>query len=535
MAGPGNILIKIGADAGQAVRELGTVDKALGSTMSHSEKMSAGLKKAALPAAAALGAIGFAAIDATKAAAEDAAAQEHLAGVMKRTAGATDATVKSTEDWISGISRATGVSDDELRPALESLVTATGSVSKSQKEMKAALDIAAASGKSVTEVTKAMALAHTGQTAKLEKLVPGLSKASKESDDMNTIMAELARTTGGSMAQSTETAAGQFKIFQNQTSELKESLGAALLPVVEALVPVLVELADVTAEHTGMVKIAIGVIAALAAGILVANAAMKVSAAVTFAMENAQKAAAAAAKAWAAAQWLLNAALNANPIGLVLVALAALAAAIYLAYTRSETFRNVVDKAMDVVKDSVNALNIAFDHLKDAAFFAWDWIKDHWKLALFAFGPIGAAVYLISENFDKIKSAATAAKDYLVEAWTVAKFAFGPIATAVNAIANAFKRIWHWAQQAWHAIDDLIGLLGKIKVPKLPHIPGLSMAAPAVAGFGPTAYGVAAGAGRAAAPAGITVNVYGAVDPEGTARAIRRILEGHDRRQGRRI
>ena len=59
VAGPGNILIKIGADAGQAVRELGTVDKALGSTMTTSEKMGAGIKKAALPAAAALGAIGY--------------------------------------------------------------------------------------------------------------------------------------------------------------------------------------------------------------------------------------------------------------------------------------------------------------------------------------------------------------------------------------------------------------------------------------------------------------------------------------------
>src|SRR5262245_63385689 len=131
--------------------------------MTTSEKMSAGIKKAALPAAAALGAIGYAALGATKAAAEDAAAQEHLAGVMKRTAGATDAQVKATEDWISKTSLATGVADDDLRPAMENLLTATGSVAESQKEMGAAMDIAAASGKSVTDVTKAMALAHQGQ------------------------------------------------------------------------------------------------------------------------------------------------------------------------------------------------------------------------------------------------------------------------------------------------------------------------------------------------------------------------------------
>ena len=110
--------------------------------------------------------------------------------------------MKATEDWIAGISRATGVSDDELRPAMETLVTATGDVSKAQKDMQAALDISAASGKDMATVSKAIAMAHTGQTAKLEKLVPGLSAAAKESDDMNVIMEELATTTGGAMAAS---------------------------------------------------------------------------------------------------------------------------------------------------------------------------------------------------------------------------------------------------------------------------------------------------------------------------------------------
>ena len=504
MAGPGNILIRVGAEAGQAVRELSTVDKALGSTMSTSEKMGAGLKKAALPAAAALGAIGYAAIGATKAALEDAAAQDKLAGVLKRTTGATDAQVKATEDWISSVSRSTGVADDELRPALELLVTATGDVSKAQKDMQAALDISAASGKSVEEVSKAIALAHTGQTAKLEKLIPGLSEASKKSDDMNVIMGELAKTTGGAMAQSADTAAGQMKIMQNQTAELQESLGAALLPVVEALVPVMVGLADVAAENEGVIKALVAVVAGLAAAILIANGAMKLYAAGQLAVK-------AATAAWTAAQWLLNAALNANPIGLIVLALAAVAAGIYLAYTRSETFRRVVGDALDVVTDSVKALDRAFDALRAAAFAAWNWITDHWKLALFAFGPIGAAIYLISENFDRIKRMASAA--------------FDAIAAGINAVLDPIR--------------ELIRLLGKIKVPKirLPNLPGPLLAPAGAAsggGIGPGSQ-AAGPAVMSSAAGGITVNVYGAVDPEGTARAIRRILERHDRRQGRTI
>lgn len=498
MAGPGNILIKIGADAGQAVRELSTVDKSLGKTMTTSEKMSAGLKKAALPAAAALGAIGFAAIGATKAAIEDSAAQAKLAGVLKRTTGATDAQVAATEDWITAVSRSTGVADDELRPALATLVTATGSVSQSQREMKAALDISAASGKDLETVTKAMALAHTGQTAKLEKLIPGLSKASKESDDMNVIMTELAKTTGGAMAKSTDTAAGQMKIMQNQTNELQESLGYALLPIVKALVPIMVKLADVAARNTTAIKVLVGVVAALAAGILVANAAMKVYDAASIAVR-------AATKAWTAAQWLLNAALDANPIGLVIVALAALAGGIYLAYTRSATFRRIVGDAMDAVRAAVGALVHTFNVLRETATWAFNWITDHWRLALFAFGPIGAAVYLISEHFERIRQ--------------MAKWAFDTILKGVHAVMDPIR--------------DLIKLLGKIHVPSihLPHVPNPFGAPGPAVGIGPRA----AGAGTAAGAGGITVNVYGALDPEGTARSIRRVLERHDRRQGRRL
>ena len=528
MAGPGNILIKVGADAGQAVRELSTVDKALGDTMSSSEKMGAGLKKAALPAAAALGAIAIASVGAAKAAAEDASEQEHLAGVLRRVTGATDAQVASLEDWIGGLSEATGVTDSELRPSLEKIVTATGDVTKSQALMKQALDISAASGKDVETVSTAIAKAYTGSTASLEKLIPGLSEAAKESDDFNVIMAELAKTTGGAMAESAGTAEGQMKILNNQMGELEEELGSALLPVMRVLLPLMRSLASFASDNAGAIQVLVGVIAGLSAAILVANAAMKAYAA-------AQAIVKAATAAWTAAQWLLNAALTANPLGLVIVAVAALGAALVLAYQRSETFRNVVDRAMDVVRSSVAALGAAFNSLRNAAFLAWDWVVDHWKVALFAFGPVGAAVYAIATNFDAIKRAADAAYDFVKKTWTIASFAFGPIESAVRGIASAFDAIASAVRGAVDAVQDLIGWLGRIKIPKLPSlgdlIPGRGRSIiPAGAGAGPRAAGLAAPAGTA----GLTINVYGAIDPEGTARSIRRVLASHDRRQGRR-
>jgi hypothetical protein len=61
-------------------------------------------------------------------------------------------------------------------------------------------------------------------------------------------------------------------------------------------------------------------------------------------------------KAWTAAQWLFNAAMSANPIGLVVVAIAALVAALVLAWNKSETFRKIVTAAWEGIKAAASAV-----------------------------------------------------------------------------------------------------------------------------------------------------------------------------------
>lgn len=105
-----------------------------------------------------------------------------------------------------------------------------------------------------------------------------------------------------------------------------------------------------------------------------------------------EKIGAAVTKAVAAAQWLLNAAMEANPIGLVVVALAALVAGLVIAYKKSETFRNIV--------------NGAFKGVQKAVGFVVGFIKDHWEALLIAItGPTGAAIVLIVKNWDKVTAA----------------------------------------------------------------------------------------------------------------------------------
>jgi len=102
-------------------------------------------------------------------------------------------------------------------------------------------------------------------------------------------------------------------------------------------------------------------------------------------------AASVATKTYAAAQWLLNAAMSANPVGLIILAIIALVAIVVVAYKKSETFRRIVGKA--------------FEWVQKAASATWQWIKGNWPLLLAIItGPIGLAVRWVIQNFDRIKA-----------------------------------------------------------------------------------------------------------------------------------
>ena len=111
-----------------------------------SEKSAYAIKKAAVPAAAALAGLGVALGDAAKSAIEDDAAQKLLASALKKTTGATDAQIAANENWITAQGKLLGVTDDELRPVINRFSRATGDLTKAQQLATQAMDIAAATG-----------------------------------------------------------------------------------------------------------------------------------------------------------------------------------------------------------------------------------------------------------------------------------------------------------------------------------------------------------------------------------------------------
>ena len=372
MANVAELVVKIIADTKDA-------QKGVDDVSSKSSKMGAGLRSAAAPAAAALAAVGAAAVSAAKAAAEDEQAQAILANTMQKTTGASDKQIASMEDYISKMTLATGVADDELRPAMGNLLRATGDAAKSQDALKVALDVSAATGKSVESVTAAMSKGYGGSAASLKKLVPSLDDATVASGDMDAIMKELAETTAGSAAASADTAAGKMAIFQNAMGEAQEEAGSALIPALTALADVAVKVAKWIGENTTLFLVIAGVIAGVAAAILIANAAIAVYTTVT------TIAGIVSAASWGAA--LL-------PILLVIAAVLLVVGAVVLLWKKSETFRSIVlavwgavRKAIDLVIDTVvnlitwigrisvpGLIKAAFDTIRNAVEAAWNWV-----------------------------------------------------------------------------------------------------------------------------------------------------------------
>jgi len=299
------------------------------------EKAQFAIKKAAVPAAAAITAVAGALGLAAKAAAEDEQQQAILANTMQNVVGATDATVAATEDMISAMSRATGTADSELRPAFAALLVGTKNVGEATSALTLAQDISIATGNDLATVSDALAKAYAGNMKGLAALSPEMKGMIKEGADLDTVMMALNDNFGGAAAKSAETAAGKFKILKNSLGEFQESIGALLLPVIEKVLPRLQAMADwAQANPKAFLAVAASIVA--------------VSVAVL----------------------AMNIAINANPFVALAGALLTVSSYLIYAYTKFETFRNVVNGVFNAIMVTmqifVNAFSGAINILIDA-------------------------------------------------------------------------------------------------------------------------------------------------------------------------
>jgi hypothetical protein len=138
------------------------------------------------------------------------------------------------EYYIANLQKMYGVLDDQLRPAFQTLLTASGSITKSQRALATALNVSAATGKSVEEVSAAMAKGFSGQTTALSRLGAGLDKTTIASGDMNKILDELDTKFSGQALARLETYAGKMDQLKVATADASEIIGKDLLDSLSA-------------------------------------------------------------------------------------------------------------------------------------------------------------------------------------------------------------------------------------------------------------------------------------------------------------
>jgi hypothetical protein len=332
------------------------------------QKAQFALKKAALPAAAALGAVAVMA-KSTIAAGEAAATSNARIAQINESMGIFGETTEKVNnriiEYANATARATGVDQNQIKLAQAKLLT-FGALAKSADEAggafdratKAAIDMGAAGfgdaasnavqlGKALQDPIKGItALAKSGVTFtdQEKEKIRTLVESNKLLEAQDLVLKAIETQVGGT-AEATANDSDKMKVA---FSQLSESIGIILLPLFQQLTSVLVQVADFARQNSQVIVILGGAVAGLAVAVLAANAAMKVYQATLIVVK--------------AAQFALNLVMSANPIGLVVIAIGALVAAFVLAYKNSETFRNAVKGLFEAIKTGVTA---SVDFLKD--------------------------------------------------------------------------------------------------------------------------------------------------------------------------
>jgi hypothetical protein len=251
------ISVNVIADAAKFKAGLKEAEQAAGSFDNQMKNMAKGVATA----------FGTAAIirfgqEAVKASLSDAAAQVELQRQLQASAGATAEQVAQVETFIKTTQNATGVLDDELRPAFATLTRFTQDATASQRLLNIALDVSTATGKPLEAVSLALGKAYGGSTTALQKLGIQTKDAAGNALSFDKIQQNLVKTFGGATQRAAETTSGKIRIAQASFADLQEEIGTALVPALSALVdivkPIFDAFNDLTPKQQQLIVGAIG-------------------------------------------------------------------------------------------------------------------------------------------------------------------------------------------------------------------------------------------------------------------------------------
>lgn len=431
-----SIVVFLRAQIGEFVgkmKEAGAETQKFGSKSHETFNKAASLGKGALlgigTAAVAVGALSV------KMADDYEKSHGRLEVALKNTGTSWEAQKKAI-DAVSASAVKFGHNRTEVEDALAVMTTGMGSSAKALKNFQLVEDLSAKTGKPLSEAALLVTKAYEGQlrplkalaidlpvaaggALKLQKAHDALAKAEAnlekvqksgavtEADKLKrqaalikannavadaqdnltrvqqtgtTILDALSQRMKGSAQAAANQFGGKVAALQAAGANLGIELGLRLIPILEHLAAIMLTVVQWFERHRAAAVALGAVIATVTAALIAAYIAQKIIAATTLIART-------ATLAWTAAQWLLNAALSANPIGIVIIAVAALVAGVILAYNHFAFFRNAIETVWQ-------ALQVGFH-----------WIVSNWPLLLAVLtGPFGIAVLLITRNWDTIIS-----------------------------------------------------------------------------------------------------------------------------------
>jgi len=165
--------------------------------------------------------------NASKAFMEDEKAATQLAQAVKNLGLAFE--TPNIEQFISQLSQASGVTDNQLRPSMQKLLQTTGSVTKSTQLLTQALDISRGSGVDFETVVNDLSMAYVGQTRGLRKYSLGLSQAELKTLSFADVQERLTKQFTGANAAYLTTYAGKLELLTTAAGEAQETIGKGLV------------------------------------------------------------------------------------------------------------------------------------------------------------------------------------------------------------------------------------------------------------------------------------------------------------------
>jgi hypothetical protein len=345
-------LDKMGKKAEDAGGKISSIDKA---------------SKLATGAVLAMGAafVGFAAFGIKEA--NEAEQALNKLGVTLSNFGVNTAATRKKVEELTGAYVDLGFGGEEAAAGYDVLFRATGDLDKAQALLATSADLARVKNISLADASSIVAKASQGGAKAFKEMGITLDTTLPKAQAIEKAMAELNARIGGQATAYTKTFAGQMAVMKEKFADVAETLGTTLLPYLKSFLDGIIKTVGWIKQNSSWLSILAGAVVTVTVALAAYNATLKVVAVATKVWGTVSAVVSAIIKGVTTGQWGLNAALNANPIGLVVAGLVLLAGAFVIAWNKSETFRKVMVKAFQVIVNGVGYLIGAIGKLMEAA------------------------------------------------------------------------------------------------------------------------------------------------------------------------